>query len=361
MIDDLSFPLLTLDWGADEELLLLEGVEIFGLSNWTDVSEHVGTKTKSQCQQHYVEEYVKSPAAPLPDMSKVLGKGYKKLTEEDQVELRRKQKQKQINVVKQKVETAETNTYVDIHTKNMKLGEEVDLERVSSNTHGFVGADLAALCTEAALQCIREKMDVIDLEDDTIDAEVLGMVLANDLLAEMVEEETTLSTTAYTSAGATLDDVSSPKRSLEISLARSALSSATMPKRPAGSAPPLASSLLLAVGTALCAWAAARTQGTFRRIKTDAREAPPAEVDALHVEPSFPPVTGWGSVAAAATWAEPAGARRHAGERRAALARESAAAARGSCSLCVRALQVVLPFIAWCKGRLALYGVYKGV
>ena len=94
VIDDLSFPLLTLDWGADEELLLLEGVEIFGLSNWTDVSEHVGTKTKSQCQQHYVEEYMKSPAAPLPDMSKVLGKGYKKLTEEDQAELRRKQKQK---------------------------------------------------------------------------------------------------------------------------------------------------------------------------------------------------------------------------------------------------------------------------
>ena len=58
------------------------------------MSEHVGTKTKSQCQQHYVEEYVKSPVAPLPDMSKVLGKGYKKLTEEDQAELRRKQKQK---------------------------------------------------------------------------------------------------------------------------------------------------------------------------------------------------------------------------------------------------------------------------
>lgn len=37
-----------------------------------------------------------------------------------------------------------------------------------------MGADLAALCTEAALQCIREKMDVIDLEDDEIDAEVLN-------------------------------------------------------------------------------------------------------------------------------------------------------------------------------------------
>ncbi|KAK6138109.1 hypothetical protein DH2020_028149 [Rehmannia glutinosa] len=50
----------------------------------------------------------------------------------------------------------------------------VDLERIAKDTHGYVGADLAALCTEAALQCIREKMDVIDLEDDTIDAEILN-------------------------------------------------------------------------------------------------------------------------------------------------------------------------------------------
>ncbi|KAF6020588.1 VCP [Bugula neritina] len=60
-----------------------------------------------------------------------------------------------------------------IHTKNMKLGEDVDLEQVASETHGHVGADLAALCSEAALQQIREKMDLIDLEDDQIDAEVL--------------------------------------------------------------------------------------------------------------------------------------------------------------------------------------------
>lgn len=58
---------------------------------------------------------------------------------------------------------------------------QVDLERVSKDTHGYVGADLAALCTEAALQCIREKMDVIDLEDETIDAEVLNsMAVTNE-------------------------------------------------------------------------------------------------------------------------------------------------------------------------------------
>jgi len=60
-----------------------------------------------------------------------------------------------------------------IHTKNMKLDETVDLESAAAETHGYVGADLAALCTEAALQCIREKMDVIDLEDETISAEIL--------------------------------------------------------------------------------------------------------------------------------------------------------------------------------------------
>ncbi|XP_047074132.1 cell division cycle protein 48 homolog [Lolium rigidum] len=70
-----------------------------------------------------------------------------------------------------------------IHTKNMKLSEDVNLEVVAKDTHGYVGADLAALCTEAALQCIREKMDVIDLEDDTIDAEILNsMSVTNDHL-----------------------------------------------------------------------------------------------------------------------------------------------------------------------------------
>ena len=38
-----------------------------------------------------------------------------------------------------------------IHTKNMKLHENVDLAAVAKDTHGFVGADLAGLCTEGAL------------------------------------------------------------------------------------------------------------------------------------------------------------------------------------------------------------------
>lgn len=66
-----------------------------------------------------------------------------------------------------------------IHTKNMKLSEDVELDKIAAESHGFVGADLAALCSEAALQQIREKMDLIDLEEETIDADVLNSLAVN--------------------------------------------------------------------------------------------------------------------------------------------------------------------------------------
>jgi transitional endoplasmic reticulum ATPase len=59
---------------------------------------------------------------------------------------------------------------------------ETDLEQIASETHGYVGSDVASLCSEAAMQQIREKMDLIDLDEDTIDAEVLdslGVTMEN--------------------------------------------------------------------------------------------------------------------------------------------------------------------------------------
>ncbi|MCQ2818564.1 MAG: hypothetical protein MJ252_14945 [archaeon] len=68
-----------------------------------------------------------------------------------------------------------------IHTKNMKLAEDVDLAKIAKDSHGYVGADLAQICTEAGLQCIREKMDIIDIEDEKIDAAILdSMAVTND-------------------------------------------------------------------------------------------------------------------------------------------------------------------------------------
>uniref|UniRef100_A0A8C2Z0M0 Transitional endoplasmic reticulum ATPase n=1 Tax=Cyclopterus lumpus TaxID=8103 RepID=A0A8C2Z0M0_CYCLU len=63
---------------------------------------------------------------------------------------------------------------LQIHTKNMKLSDDIDLERIATETHGHVGADMAALCSEAALQAIRKKMVLIDLEDESIDADLLN-------------------------------------------------------------------------------------------------------------------------------------------------------------------------------------------
>ncbi|KAF5475527.1 hypothetical protein F2P56_007325 [Juglans regia] len=74
VMDNLSFPLICPDWNTDEEILLLEGIEMYGFGNWTEVAEHVGTKTKSQCIDHYNGIYMNSPCFPLPDMSHVMGK-----------------------------------------------------------------------------------------------------------------------------------------------------------------------------------------------------------------------------------------------------------------------------------------------
>lgn len=48
------------------------------------------------------------------------------------------------------------------------------INQIATETHGHVGADVAALCSEAALQAIRKKMTLIDLEDETIDADLLN-------------------------------------------------------------------------------------------------------------------------------------------------------------------------------------------
>lgn len=47
-------------------LFLLQGMEMYGLANWAEVAEHVGTKSKLQCIDHYNTIYINSPCFPLP-------------------------------------------------------------------------------------------------------------------------------------------------------------------------------------------------------------------------------------------------------------------------------------------------------
>jgi transitional endoplasmic reticulum ATPase len=60
-----------------------------------------------------------------------------------------------------------------IHTRGMPLGRDVNLDDLARRTYGFVGADLAALCREAALEAVRRIMPRINLAEDTIAPEIL--------------------------------------------------------------------------------------------------------------------------------------------------------------------------------------------
>ncbi|EQB10167.1 ATPase AAA [Sphingobium quisquiliarum P25] len=60
-----------------------------------------------------------------------------------------------------------------IHTRGMPLGEGVDLGELARMTYGFVGADLAALTREAAIETVRRFMPRLNLEEGTIPPDVL--------------------------------------------------------------------------------------------------------------------------------------------------------------------------------------------
>ncbi|MEM3593701.1 MAG: CDC48 family AAA ATPase [Candidatus Jordarchaeaceae archaeon] len=63
-----------------------------------------------------------------------------------------------------------------IHTRGMPLAQNVDLDELARITHGFVGADIEALCKEAAMIALRRILPEIDLEAETIPAEVLDKI-----------------------------------------------------------------------------------------------------------------------------------------------------------------------------------------
>ncbi|KAG8718028.1 Transcriptional adapter ada2 [Ceratobasidium sp. 394] len=63
-----SYPLLVEDWGADEELQLLDGLSKCGMGNWSAVAELIGTRTAEEVEQHYTECFLNSPYWPLPSV-----------------------------------------------------------------------------------------------------------------------------------------------------------------------------------------------------------------------------------------------------------------------------------------------------
>ncbi len=79
---------------------------------------------------------------------------------------------------------------LQIHTRGMPLSSDVNQEKLADVTHGFVGADLAALAREAGMRAIRRVLPEIDLEVESIPAETLNKIEVNnddflDALREM--------------------------------------------------------------------------------------------------------------------------------------------------------------------------------
>ncbi len=80
---------------------------------------------------------------------------------------------------------------LDVHTRGMPLGDDVDLTRIAEMTHGFVGADLEALSREAAMATLRKIFPRIDFELEEIPYDTLMQlqVYMDDFLEALKEVE----------------------------------------------------------------------------------------------------------------------------------------------------------------------------
>jgi transitional endoplasmic reticulum ATPase len=80
---------------------------------------------------------------------------------------------------------------LDIHSRGMPLAEDVDMKHLSEITHGFVGADLEALCREAAMTRLRHIMPDIDFAFTNIPYQQLARmeVHMDDFLTALTEIE----------------------------------------------------------------------------------------------------------------------------------------------------------------------------
>ncbi len=65
---------------------------------------------------------------------------------------------------------------LQIHTRGMPLKNDIDLNEIAASTHGFVGADLAALSREAAMNALKRILPKIDLEREEIPGEILDEI-----------------------------------------------------------------------------------------------------------------------------------------------------------------------------------------
>ena len=66
-----------------------------------------------------------------------------------------------------------------IHSRNMPLADDVNIDKISSVSHGYVGADLEYLCKEAAMKCLRRLLPILNLEEEKLPPETLDKLIVN--------------------------------------------------------------------------------------------------------------------------------------------------------------------------------------
>lgn len=58
VIEQHCTPVFCPDWGVDEELLLIDGCQIYGVGNWMDIADHIGNRGKEEVERHFIEVYI---------------------------------------------------------------------------------------------------------------------------------------------------------------------------------------------------------------------------------------------------------------------------------------------------------------
>ncbi len=80
---------------------------------------------------------------------------------------------------------------LQIHTRGMPLAKDVELDKIASMSHGFVGADLQSLAKEAAIRALRKVLPEIDLTAESIPSDTLRKIIVtmDDFLGVLQEME----------------------------------------------------------------------------------------------------------------------------------------------------------------------------
>ncbi|WP_280535916.1 CDC48 family AAA ATPase [Halopenitus sp. POP-27] len=78
---------------------------------------------------------------------------------------------------------------LQIHTRGMPLSDDVDMDGLADDTHGFVGADIESLTKEAAMKALRRYLPEIDLDEEEVPPSLIDrMIVKRDDFAGALNE-----------------------------------------------------------------------------------------------------------------------------------------------------------------------------